>query len=264
MKHVAHPLLLMHADPVFRARILDAARNDFSVEEVPTWDVLRSTLQQLPPAAVVVVDPYLPPGGTDSLAPELQRLLQDYSSVTVVAALRVQPARIADVRTLGEWGIAEVVSEGEDSVGAIGAVLRSARGKSLRRLLEQAVPDLVSTRARSILRAAADVTAIWGKATDLARRLYVSMRTLNRWCESEGLPPPRQLLAWMRILLAATLLDDRGRSVEDVAWACGYSADSGLRRALRDFLGVSPKVLRKDGAFSTAFDAFLHALEPTI
>ena len=57
-------------------------------------------------------------------------------------------------------------------------------------------------------------------------------RTVLRWAERAGLPAPRRMLAWMRILLAAVLLDDPGRTVLSVAHACGYSSDSSLRRAM--------------------------------
>jgi transcriptional regulator GlxA family with amidase domain len=64
----------------------------------------------------------------------------------------------------------------------------------------------------------------------------------------------------MRILLAAELLDDPGRTVLSVAHACGYSSDSGLRRVTQKFLGTSPTTLREKGAFSRASQAFLKVL----
>jgi AraC-like DNA-binding protein len=64
-------------------------------------------------------------------------------------------------------------------------------------------------------------------------------------------------MAWMRILLAASLLDDPGRTVLGVAYACGYSSDSSLRRAMQDFLGTVPTALRREGAFSRAARLFL-------
>src|SRR3712207_9332148 len=80
-----------------------------------------------------------------------------------------------------------------------------------------------TTLFRSIVDAAAEVVAVGGHGRDLARSLQLSRRTLLRWCERAELPPPRKLLAWMRILLACELLDDPGRTVLSVAHACGYS-----------------------------------------
>ncbi|MBV9110730.1 MAG: AraC family transcriptional regulator, partial [Gemmatimonadetes bacterium] len=88
----------------------------------------------------------------------------------------------------------------------------------------------------------------------------LSERTVLRWTERAALPPPRRLMAWMRILLAASLLDDPGRTVLSVAYACGYSSDSSLRRAMQDFLDTVPTVLRREGAFSRASHTFLEEL----
>ena len=67
----------------------------------------------------------------------------------------------------------------------------------------------------------------------------------------------------MRILLAASLLDDPGRSVLSVARACGYASDSSLRRAMQDFLASGPTALRRAGAFNRASSAFLAELAAT-
>jgi AraC-like DNA-binding protein len=45
--------------------------------------------------------------------------------------------------------------------------------------------------------------------------------------------------------------------VLSVAYACGYSSDSSLRRAMQDFLGTIPTTLRREGAFSRAARLFL-------
>jgi transcriptional regulator GlxA family with amidase domain len=118
----------------------------------------------------------------------------------------------------------------------------------------------MSGRARTLLMAAAEVVSMGGRGRDLARSLHLSERTVLRWSERSGLPPPRRLMAWMRILLAASLLDDPGRTVLSVAYACGYSSDSSLRRAMQDFLGTVPTVLRREGAFTRASRLFLEEL----
>lgn len=60
---------------------------------------------------------------------------------------------------------------------------------------------------------AAETAATGGQAEDLAHVLSVTRRTLLRWSEQAGLPPPRRLMAWMRILLAAAMLDEPGLSI---------------------------------------------------
>jgi AraC-like DNA-binding protein len=118
-----------------------------------------------------------------------------------------------------------------------------------------------SGAARAILAAATSVVVEGGYGGELARSLHVTTRTLSRWCRRARLPPPRRLLAWMRILLAGELLDDPGRTVSDVALSCGYAADSSLRHALRSFVGVNPSELRERGAFAVTAEAFVRELQ---
>jgi AraC-like DNA-binding protein len=111
--------------------------------------------------------------------------------------------------------------------------------------------------------AAAEVVAEGGHGRDLAASLKLSERTLLRWAEQADLPPPRRILAWMRVLLACELLDDPGQTVLSVAYTCGYASDSSLRRAVQEFTGVLLTELRKQGAFATASEKFLAELEDT-
>lgn len=260
MKAAFRPAFVLHTDTRFQARLRQAAERDFNVRPVASWSALLAELEVASPVAIAVVDPYHGMGPRPQLAPELRELRRAYPLVAVVAALQVSLDSFADLRTLGEWGVVQVVSLAEDNVVALAKVLTSVRGRSVQSLLDRAVPVSASARARSILTHAAEVALVGGHATDLARAMHVSMRTLLRWCERAGLPPPRQILGWMRILLAAEMLEDPARSVESIALGCGYAADSGLRRALRDFMDINPRVLRKQGAFATASKAFAEAL----
>lgn len=258
MQRIPRPLFILHPSPVLRARVQQAAGREFSPEIVPGWRSLNEKLTRASLTALAIVDPYLE--GNGGLAPALQILSREFPSVALVAALEVNSRRPADLHTLGLWRVEEIILMEEHDAVAIGRLLRSMWGIPLQSLLERSLPAKLSVRARSILHAAAEVAAEGGQSDDLARALHASMRNLLRWCEREDLPPPRQVLAWMRILLAAEMLEDPGRSVEGIARACGYASDSGLRRAFSDFLGENPRGLRKQGAFATASRAFQTAL----
>lgn len=259
----------MHPDVAFRERVRQAAGNDYNYQSLPDWEALHVAVRESPPAALVVVYPYdLPrPGGRNGNAgpsPALRGLLAEYPSTAVLAALDVTPDRFDDLRTLGKWGVVQVISlNHDDTAYAITQRLRAARGRPLRALLEQVLPPETPGRARAIMEAATDVVTIGQHGRDLAKTLHLSRRTLLRWCQRAGLPAPRRLLAWMRVLLAAELLDDPGRTVLSVAHTCGYSSDSGLRRITQKFLGASPTELREQGAFRLASTAFVEVLNET-
>lgn len=254
------PLLVLHRDAGFRERVRATSGTAFTYHEISAWPLLAEAVRTAPPSALVIVDP--DGGGGEGLSDDLRQLLAEFPSTPVFAAMIVTPERLSDLRTLGTWGVTQVISLGhDDTVAAMSRRFRMAQGKPLKALLEQVLPADTTGRARALLDAAAEVVAVAGGAEDLARVLRVSRRTLLRWCQKSELPPPRELLAWMRILLAAALLDDPGRTTLAVAQGCGYANDSGLRRVMGRFLGMSPRELRRKGAFAEASRAFLQALE---
>ena len=257
------PLIVMHSNGAFRERVRRVSGKTFQCSFLEDWEALRAAISDAPPAALLVVDPYVPGNGdVMQLSPQLRALLWEFPSATVLAAMELRPGRSHDVRTLGEWGVTDIIAIGEeDTHEAISRRLRGAQGRPLQNLLQRCLPSAMSGRARTLLMAAAEVVSMGGRGRDLARSLHLSERTVLRWSERSGLPPPRRLMAWMRILLASSLLDDPGRTVLSVAFACGYSSDSSLRRAMQDFLGTIPTTLRRQGAFPQASRLFLQELE---
>lgn len=226
------------------------------------WEELLDEVRSAPASALVVVDPYIGSEEGDAPTIELASLLNRFPSLTVTAALAVGAGRLGDVLRLGQWGVVQVIDLDEETTAlALGHRLMAARGRPLRGLVERALPAYTSAPARAILSAGSSIVADGGQGKDLARALHITPRTLSRWCRKAGLPPPKRLLAWMRILLAAEFLDDPGRPVSSVALACGYAADSSLRLALRRFTQMTPTELREKGAFETASKIFLDALE---
>lgn len=261
MRKVRRPLLLLHPDLPFRERVRQASGKEYEFRAVSGWDALGTAVRELP-SPLVVVDPYVSSqNGSKGPSPELRGLLAEFPSMAVLAAMEVLPDRFNDIRTLGKWGVVQVISlDHDDTSYAISQRLRAARGRPLLALLEEVLPPDTPGRARAILEASVDVVSVGGHGSDLAKSLYLSRRTLLRWTIRAGLPAPRQLLAWMRVLQAAELLDDPGRSVLSVAHICGYSSDSGLRRITQKFLEASPTELRGKGAFDYAAKKFLEVL----
>jgi AraC-like DNA-binding protein len=260
MKIAARPLLVLHGNELFRERVRRVAGKEYTFQSVPDWPSLEEAVRESPPSSLVVVNPYEDSNGK-APSPALRSLLLEFPSTAVFAALEVTPERFDDIRTLGKWGVVQVISIAhDDTPNALVQRFRASQGRPLKALLEGVLPPDTPGRARAIVDSAAEVVAVGGHGRDLARSLHLSRRTLLRWCERAELPPPRKLLAWMRILLACELLDDPGRTVLSVAHACGYSSDSGLRRVTQKFVGSSPTELRRRGAFARASKVFLEVL----
>jgi len=237
-------------------RGLDRVGLPWTVEPPVPWSEMHAVVREAPPSAVVLLDPYAgaAPGET---FPRLHDLLRRFPSTTVVAALELTPERAVDASTLLEWGVAELVDPGpECTARAIQGRLRQAHARPLKRRLERALWSYASSDARELLMGAAEVAVEGGGAPELARVLRVAPRTLTEKCTRAAVPPPRQVQAWMRILLACMLLDDPGRTIYGTAYACGYATDRSLRRAVFSFLGADATTLRRIGAFARATAAF--------
>jgi AraC-like DNA-binding protein len=262
MQSIPSPLLVLHSDSRLRARLSTvAAERGYELRTIADWSQLAEAARSAPASALLVVDPYDGSGERTQIAPELARLLDDLPSLAITAALPIQAGTQEDLRRLGGLGVVQVIDlEEEGTAVAVGERLSSARGRPLRSLMDRALPDSTSGAARAILAAATSIVADGGQGQDLADSLNVTPRTVSRWCRRAALPPPKRLLAWMRILLAAELLDDPGRRITEVAAACGYAADSSLRHTLRTFVGMTPTELRQHGAFAVSSRLFLEAL----
>ncbi|MDB4949109.1 MAG: AraC family transcriptional regulator [Gemmatimonadetes bacterium] len=251
------PVFVLHQNAPFLERIRRAGGKAYAIRFFTSWPALRAAMADAPPATLLVLDPYEAGRRDVQLSPELRALLWEFPSATVVAALTIVAGRSHDLRTLGEWGVTDIIALDEDDTAeSISRRLRAAQGRPLQVLLDRSLPSSVSGRARTLLMTAAEVVATGGRGKELARTLHLSERTVLRWAERAGLPPPRRLMAWMRILLAASLLDDPGRTVLSVAYACGYASDSSLRRAMQDFIGTIPTTLRREGAFARTSKLF--------
>jgi len=252
-------ILVLHPEPGVHAAIAGAAGKGSLVTAVEDWLSVEDALLASPPSTVAVVDPYLGGAGPGP-ASELHALLQRLPSSSIVPALEVTPERASDVALLDEWGVAAIISSGhDDTPAAISRRIGDARVRPLKRRLASMLPPETSPHAYTLLFAAADTMCDDGNAADLATALEASPSTLLRWCEAAGLPSPRTLLQWVRVLHAANLLEEPVRTPEAVARTCGYASAAELRTVTQRLLGSTPAQLRTAGFQHTAA-RFLAAL----
>lgn len=254
MALLPQPLIVLHEDETFVCRLVEATPSVLRIVKVPSWTELRRAVLLGPPGTVVVVDPYA--GRLDD-APtrELGRLRRDFPTLALMAALRVSQARHPDLDRFMARGTAEVIvtSTGRD---ALRRQLVASRSSTFRRLLRAVLPTELSPRPRALVQDAMEVAAGRGLAEDWATGLGLSSRTLLRRCNLAGLPPPRRLLAWMRVMLAVDLLECPAHSITTAAVACGYAADMPLRRAITRLTGAAPIPLLRAGGLRVAAERF--------
>jgi methylphosphotriester-DNA--protein-cysteine methyltransferase len=155
----------------------------------------------------------------------------------------------------------------ENTPTALVPRLRGAHARPLKRRIEKLLSPYASTDAATLLHAASEVAVDGGGAPELAERYGVESRTVAAWCRREALPPPRRLLAWTRVLLAAVLLEEAERPVLNAARGAGYASDHALRRAMRDLVGGDPSTMPRDTIIKRATERFndeLHHLREAV
>ncbi len=236
-----------------------AEHEHFRPVTVGGWKALFDRMREVGPDGVVLVDPY--EGGMDEPSGRLFELLERFPSVAVVVALDLAPARVGDVRRMIAAGASGVLDLAMDTTPALAARhFRDAVGRPFKRRVQEILPAHLSADARVMVRAACEVAVLGGGARDLADAFDVAPKTFAAWCESRRLPTTRALQLWLRLLLAALLLEDAGRTVQSAALAAGYSGDRALRRAFDQLLGSAPGSLRRGGAFEAVARAFTDQL----
>jgi AraC-like DNA-binding protein len=198
----------------------------YAIEWVHHWGELLKRLPRLAPSTVLLLEPF---AQSRNAAPEFWDVVSRFPSLTIVAA--VPPA-------------------------LVGQVADNAFARPLKRRVELGLSRFLMGDARVLIRAAAEVATCAGNAEALATIFGVSPPTVTKWCEALRLPPPRRLQLWLRLLLAAQLMEDVGRSIPAAARAAGYATDRSFRRALQQVVGENPRQLRDHGAFDSVMAAF--------
>ena len=248
-------LVLVTDSPALRrfAELPDEYRARF----VDGWDALAALLEAAPPTVTVLADAYLGRTPSQGPSPRLRELMWRRPSIAVVAAMPLREERAEHAMALFEWGVSDVLDlELETRPGAVWQRLRGTRARPLKRRIEAVLSTFASAYARDLVRAACETVVDGGGAAELAGLFGVEARTASAWCRREGLPPPRRLLAWTRVLLAASLLEENGRSVVNVARSAGYATDHALRRAMRELAGGDPATVARARLFEQAAERF--------
>jgi AraC-like DNA-binding protein len=234
-------------------------RGAFAVRTVDSWPALAAVLRDTGPSTVVVVNPY----GGDETAParELFALLEAFPSAAVVCAFGTSAARAGDIRQMLQAGVSGFVNLHVDTTPGVAARhIHEAVGRPFKRQVEAALPHHLSADARHIVRAACGVVLTGGGVDEVAEVFSVNSKTLSHWCHRFKLGPTRNLLVWIRLLLSAGMLEDRGRTIDRAARAAGYASSRGLRRAFEQTLGTTPRDIRKGGALARVSQAFRERL----
>ncbi|HYV98812.1 MAG TPA: AraC family transcriptional regulator, partial [Gemmatimonadaceae bacterium] len=142
-------------------------------------------------------------------------------------------------------GAAEILQTGDDDLRRVFASVLASAGHRVksRRLLEQLEP-LVPPQAKPILQYLIEKGDTPLSIEQAAAAVGIARRTLEKRLAALGYPPPETLIGWCRLLIAAQMLEDQGRSFDEVALELEFPSGMALRSMLKRYTGVSGRTAR--------------------
>jgi AraC-like DNA-binding protein len=98
---------------------------------------------------------------------------------------------------------------------------------------------------------------------DAAAAMGIHRKTLVDRLRAACLPSPRAIIGWARLLMAARLLDDPGRTVEQVALQLDFPSGTALRNKFKRYTGLRTSEVRENGGVRCVLHAFKRELAAT-
>lgn len=226
---------------------------DSSHAHAGAWDRLLALVAERPTTGVVIDAERLTP---EAREPALVDLAARFPSVWVVLITRASLDPMT-LFSLGRRGIRGLVLTRLDDVfaGSVDAIRRASKTTTEALVARLMSPYLPARESRTVRLAMRGVQLGW-TTDELAGATGLSRAHLSVRLRSVGLPSAGHLLIWARLLHAGRWLSDPGRSAESVSRQLDYANGATFRRALRNYLGVTPTELRASGGLAPVLRAF--------
>jgi AraC-like DNA-binding protein len=179
---------------------------------------------------------------------EVIREIRERQPDAVIVGYALKSELSSSILNFARAGVHELIVEGVDDAGFAlrQAFSAAAKRATADRLLDD-VAALVPSSFLPVMRYCLEHHGDAASVPDLARAFGVSRQALVTRARRAGLPAPRELLTWCRLLLAARMLAGGGASVDDVAIALHFPSGNGLRNALRRYAQLAMQDVRRDG-----------------
>ncbi len=241
-----------------RARIRNAL---LGVASVHFCDSVRDLVERAGVDDVDVAIVELHDASGTSTLPAIRLLRERYPSIAVLTYVSVTAGALRETAEAGTLGVRRVIVRDVDDHGApLRDIVAAALGAGVAEEIVRAAHPVVPGALRPFVRFCAASATRPFHVEDAARALGMHRRTLVYRLRAAGLPPPREIVAWNRLLHAARLLDDPGRALDRVASELGFASASSLYNTLRHYTGLAPSALRARGAFRHALAGYVAAL----
>ena len=237
-----------------RARLVEALRHQGSVRFCDDAHELLAMLEH-GLAAAAVVDKRDAQG--DSTLAVVRRIRTAYAGVPVVLYCTLTAEASRDVLEFARAGVNDIVFRGLDDVRvALRAAIHAAVDHSAAEWTLAELEPLMPSNVSSIVRYCVENGRRNVGVEDVALALSVTRKTLVNRLKAAGYPSTSSLIAWGRLLRAARLLNDPGRSAEQVALLLGFANGSALRNMMKRYTGLTTTEVRENGGLRCVLRAF--------
>ncbi len=194
----------------------------------------------------------------------LRALKQHYPALPVIAYVIPRPDDLRPLLLEHGLRIDAVIFRGTDDVRSIvRATLIRVSERQACTAIAGVTKDLIPAVARDFFAYCAGNAWRPLRVLDVAAAIGTSLRTVEATFRRAGLPAPRHVIGWHRVLFGAWHLDSGGPTIEDLAEALGYSSASALSHQFRRYAGFPPSQLRARGGFRGLLDVFRTAISTT-
>ena len=245
-------------DPVSRARLTDALRNEASVRYCGQLSEVVAMVEA-GLANLVVID-HRDHDGTPAM-PSVRRLRAAFPSVPIVMYVPMSAIISGAVMEYAKAGVSQLVFQGVDDLkaslrAAVTAALDQVSAADLAAEFEPLIPPTVVPFLRYCLEhARRDLTV-----EEVAAAMGVHRKTLVDRLKAARLPSPRAVIGWCRLLMAARMLDDPGRTVEQVALKLDFPSGAALRNMFKRYTGLKTTEVRENGGVRCLVHSFKREL----
>ncbi|HEX6313364.1 MAG TPA: helix-turn-helix domain-containing protein [Gemmatimonadaceae bacterium] len=245
-------------DPVSKARLSDALRTEASVRYCDRLTEVL-TLVEAGLASLIVVD-HRDFDGSPTL-PAVRRLHEAYPSVPIVMYLPMSAAVSGAVMEYARAGVSQLVFQGVDDLkpalrSAVDAAIDQASAAALAEQFEPHIPAAVMPFLRYCLEHARRDISV----EEVAAAMGVHRKTLVERLRAARLPSPRTMIGWSRLLIASRMLDDPGRTIEQVALKLDFPSGAALRNMFKRYTGLRTSEVRQNGGVRCLVHAFRREL----
>ncbi len=236
--------LLPNAAQLERLRV--AVRERHTVVECRDWNAVSRTCEEQP-VHLVVMDLYANgPANFDAV----RQLRASFPRMSIIAYVAFAPERARDLFDAGRCGLdGLVLADRDDAPRTMLGLVDQAENRSVAAVIRASLGGTTPLIRDAVL---IGITRAHERLTpeSLARILGVSRRLLAQRLAQHGFPAPQRLLTWTRLIAAAHMLEDAGRSADRVALALDFPSGSAFRNTCQRYLRATPSEIRTHGGAS--------------